>query len=390
MHVPVDNAHARGGMAHGGPMQREWQIRATVEAVIECAGTGVTPISDLVARGISQPRLDRAVARGELVSLRRGSVLPASTWAAAETAERHRLAVHAAIIAHPTAVVSHTSAARLLDLPLAGWVPRVNTRSSGRRDGKSGGASDARTGGRIRNSAVLSGIPTVHLTIPGRRRTDAWLRIHGPALPASHWTTLGEIPVTGYSRTFADTAAMLDPGPALALADAAVRRVVRMIDPVEDLRRAAQQDKFRAAACRAFSAVIDACENRPGIDAARRALALVDPASESVLESISRWQMHRHRIPMPQCGLPITGDDSRTYWADFVWWDLRIIGEADGALKYATRDDLIREKERQEALERAGWLVIRWNWAEAVTDPSIMIRRIERAIARRRMHPPQF
>lgn len=62
-----------------------------------------------------------------------------------------------------------------------------------------------------------------------------------------------------------------------------------MIDPVEDLRRAAQQDKFRAAACRAFSAVIDACENRAGIDAARRALALVDPASESVLESISRW-----------------------------------------------------------------------------------------------------
>ncbi len=160
-----------------------------------------------------------------------------------------------------------------------------------------------------------------------------------------------------------------------------------MIDPVEDLRSAAQQDRCRAAACRAVSAVIDACENRSGIDAARRALALVDPASESVLESISRWQMHRHRIPMPQCGLPITGDDGRTYWADFVWWDLRIIGEADGALKYATRDDLIREKERQEALERAGWLVIRWNWAEAVTDPSIMIRRIERAIARRRMHP---
>ena len=85
----------------------------------------------------------------------------------------------------------------------------------------------------------------------------------------------------------------------------------------------------------------------------------------------------------------ITGDDGRTYWADFVWRDMRIIGEADGALKYATRDDVMREKERQEALERAGWLVIRWNWAEAVTDPSIMIRRIERAIARRRMHPPQ-
>ena len=139
------------------------------------------------------------------------------------------------------------------------------------------------------------------------------------------------------------------------------------------------------AACRAVSSVLDSCAHRTGVDAARRALALVDPASESVLESISRWQMHRHRIPMPQCGLPIAGDDGRTYWADFVWWSLKIIGETDGALKYATREDLIREKARQEALERAGWLVIRWNWAEAVTDPSIMIRRIERAIVRRRL-----
>lgn len=178
---------------------------------------------------------------------------------------------------------------------------------------------------------------------------------------------------------------MLKPGPALALADAAVRKIVGMIDPRADQRHAAQDERGRAAARRAVSAVIDTCARRPGIDAARRALALVDPASESVLESISRWHMHRHRIPMPACGMPITGDDGRTYWADFVWWSLKIIGEADGALKYATREDLIREKARQEALERAGWLVIRWNWAEAVTDPSIMIRRIERAIARRRL-----
>jgi hypothetical protein len=183
---------------------------------------------------------------------------------------------------------------------------------------------------------------------------------------------------------------MLRPAPALALADAAVRQIVEKINPLADPRQAARDERYRAAACRAVSAVLDSCAHRTGIDAARRALALVDPASESVLESISRWQMHRHRLPMPQCGMPITGDDGRTYWADFVWWDLRIIGEADGALKYDTRDDLIREKARQEALERAGWLVIRWNWAEAVTDPRIMIRRIERAIERRRMHPPLF
>ncbi len=362
-------------------MQRHAQVLATVHAIIDLAGPGVTSTRELIARGITDTRIETAVARGELLRLRRGSVLPTSTWAAAEPAERHRLAVHAALIAHPTAVVSHTSAAQILGLPLAGWMPRVIPRKSERPDG----ISDARTSGRIENSSALSWIPNVHLTILGRRRTGAWLRIHGSTLPAAHWTTVGALPVTGYSRTLADTASMLKPGPALALADAAVRRIVGMIDSRADQRHAVRDDRYRAAACRAVSAVLDSRAHRTGVDAARRALALVDPASESVLESISRWHMHRHRIPMPQCGMPITGDDGRTYWADFVWLSLKIIGEADGALKYDTRDDLIREKARQEALERAGWLVIRWNWAEAVTDPSIMIRRIERAIERRRL-----
>ena len=362
-------------------MQRHAQVVATVGAIIERAGPGVNSTRELIARGITDSRIETAVARGELLSLRRGSVLPTATWAAATPADRHRLAIDAALIAYPTAVVSHTSAAQILGLPLAGWTPRVVPRHSERPDG----SSDARTSGRIGNSSALLGIPTVHLTILGRRRTGAWLRIHGSTLPAAHWATVGAVPVTGYSRTLADTASLLKPGPALALADAAVRKIVGMIDPRADQRHAAQDDRCRAAAYRAVSTVLDTCAHRTGIDAARRALALVDPASESVLESISRWHMHRHRIPMPQCGMLITGDDGRTYWADFVWWGLKIIGEADGALKYATRDDLIREKERQEALERAGWLVIRWNWAEAVTDPSIMIRRIERAIERRRL-----
>ena len=362
-------------------MQRHAQVLATVHAIIDLAGPGVTSTRELIALGITDTRIETAVTRGELLRLRRGSVLPTSTWAEAEPAERHRLAVHAALIAYPTAVVSHTSAAQILGLPLAGWKPMVIPRQSPRPDG----SSDVRASGRIGNSSALLGIPTVHLTILGRRRIGAWLRIHGSPLPAAHWTTIDAVPVTGYSRTLADTASMLNPGPALALADAAVRKIVGMIDPRADQRHAAQDDRYRAAAYRAVSTVLDSCAHRTGVDAARRALALVDPASESVLESISRWHMHRHRIPMPQCGMPITGDDGRTYWADFVWWSLKIIGEADGALKYATRDDLIREKERQEALERAGWLVIRWNWAEAVTDPSIMIRRIERAIERRRL-----
>ncbi len=346
-------------------MQRQAQVRATVSAIIDRAGPGVTSSRRLEALGISRSRIATAVQRGELVSLRRGSVLPTSTWAAADGVVRHELAVQAAVLAHPFAVVSHTSAALLLGLPSPSGHPSPNDRAGG-------------------------GVPTVHITIPGRRRIDGWLRIHGAELPAAHCMTVGGLAITGFGRTFADAAAMLDPGPALALADAAVRQVVLGLREGTDPRRAVLDEALRSAATRAVAAVVDTCRHRTGVQVARAALLRVDPASESVLESLSRWQMLTNRVPMPRCGIPIVGDDGRTYWTDFAWEDLKIIGEADGALKYATRADLLREKYRQEALERAGWLVIRWDWADAVLNPEVMIRRIERAIAFRRLHPPQF
>jgi len=52
-----------------------------------------------------------------------------------------------------------------------------------------------------------------------------------------------------------------------------------------------------------------------------------------------------------------------------LWADVRTIGECDGAVRYVEPAVLYREKLRQEALEEAGWYVVRWGCAELVDDP---------------------
>jgi very-short-patch-repair endonuclease len=101
-----------------------------------------------------------------------------------------------------------------------------------------------------------------------------------------------------------------------------------------------------------------------GVVAARRAVAHVDPASESPLESRSRGWFIDAGIRGFDVGMPIPVG-SHLYWADFCDRERRIIGEADGWTKYgddtaSIREALAREKRRQAELEADGWRVVRW------------------------------
>lgn len=71
---------------------------------------------------------------------------------------------------------------------------------------------------------------------------------------------------------------------------------------------------------------------------------------------------------------------------DFLFAE-RVIGECDGAVKYADPQALWREKKRQEDLEQAGYIVVRWTWEEIVHRPWIVIRRILNAIERAQRLP---
>ena len=101
---------------------------------------------------------------------------------------------------------------------------------------------------------------------------------------------------------------------------------------------------------------------------------------ESPLEARSWLSFSEGDLPMPQPQAWVQGASGRWYRADFGWG--RVLGEADGAMKYTTPEDLHAEKQRQEDLERVGFIIVRWSWAEMAEDPAAVSARIRRALAR--------
>jgi hypothetical protein len=72
-----------------------------------------------------------------------------------------------------------------------------------------------------------------------------------------------------------------------------------------------------------------------GTRQARRAVALVDPRSESAGESVSRVRLHEDGLPMPDPQPDIFDEDGQfVARVDFCWRKQRIIGEFDGKIKY--------------------------------------------------------
>ena len=84
-------------------------------------------------------------------------------------------------------------------------------------------------------------------------------------------------------------------------------------------------------------------------------------------------------VPDPeQVRLAVRG--GKRFRVDFFWPQWRLIGEADGFGKYGTEPEEIRrnwaaERRRQAQLEDAGYVVIRWTWAD-LQDPRAIVRRV--------------
>lgn len=126
-----------------------------------------------------------------------------------------------------------------------------------------------------------------------------------------------------------------------------------------------------------------------GVVGARRLLELASPLSESPLESCVRLFMANRNIPLPRQQAWIETDRG-WYRVDGCWDDERVIIEADGLVKYRwdpnrdpEQDPFIEEKLRQEALERAGFWVVRVLWADLRQNPDRTEFRIRSALRRR-------
>lgn len=130
-----------------------------------------------------------------------------------------------------------------------------------------------------------------------------------------------------------------------------------------------------------LQAVVDRWPHLRGIGTVRRALPLVRTGAQSPFESLSRTRLVAAHVPEPTLQVPLYDASGLIGIVDMLWQDQRVIGECDGLLKYTDRNDLLREKVREDRLRALGFVVVRWTWSDLMHDPQEVADRVRRAFA---------
>lgn len=281
--------------------------------------------ADAVVAGLSPQQVDRRLASQRWGAVRRGHY----TASMLDPESRWRAEVVAVVAAHQRRLVlAHGDAARAWGLPRPLGAQR----------------------------------PLEFLTDQPPPRSCPALKIHVANLPEDEVVRRGRILVTSPARTVVDCARSLHPRDALAIADAALHR--RLLDQY-DMRQALE----RQSGC-------------PHVVRARGVLALADGRRETALESWSAWSFGEQQVPPPVWQATLCDSEGAFLGRSDGWWAEGVAGEADGREKYglaalerggvdaaglaAALDD---ERRREQRLQRAGIVVVRWT-AQDVLDPA--------------------
>lgn len=164
-------------------------------------------------------------------------------------------------------------------------------------------------------------------------------------------------PVTSLERTVVDCATTLGPHAGLMVADAA-------------LRAGASRERCEAT--------IAAMRGQRGVAVARAVLALADDGAESAGESTARFVLLQAGLPVPRTQVAVT-THLGVFWTDLGWLGWRLLAEYDGEAKYeaggSAAGAVLAEKRRQDAIEDAGYRVLRITRHD-VAAPDRLTRRV--------------
>lgn len=211
---------------------------------------------------------------------------------------------------------------------------------------------------RIWGLPVLTREDAPHVTLPPHRKSR-------PGSATRHWLPLAPHEVvdgvTSPLRTVLDCARTLPFGPALAVADAALR--LRLVRPVE-LERAA------------------AGVRGPGARRARLVAAAADGRAASPMESVLRGHLLHGRIRTFQPQLVIADDGFRAR-VDLGDPRHRIVAEADSFEHHGSRAALVRDCRRYDELVVRGWLVLRFAWEHVMFEPDWVLATVRGALLTR-------
>ncbi|MFT3969100.1 MAG: DUF559 domain-containing protein [Micropruina sp.] len=283
---------------------------------------------------------------GRLIRVRQSVFLGAEHWPA-DPAGQHLVRARAETVVNPEAAISHASAALIWALP---------TPTLGTWDDK-----------------------PITVTLPGggryRSRPGPVAHRLGP-LPAGHLTRdPNGYRVTTIARTAIDLVQGLALPETLVVLDAATRLLCASY--VTKPRRADYSNaRHRSRAVEELEEVARTC----GVGGLAESMGLVEPARESPAESLTAGHIHLTEIPQPLYQAAVR-TPLGTLYPDCLWAEERLIGECDGAVKYADKASIVHEKEREQALRDLGFRMVRWLAKEIMTRPDLVMDRIARELA---------
>lgn len=283
---------------------------------------GAVLMRDLLGAGCTPDDVRRLRTAGLLVRIRRGAYVDGSLWRSLDPASRHLLAARAVLaVLKPPAVLSHTSAAVALGLPVWGI-----------------------------------DLSTVHVTRPGRgqSRREAGVVHHNGVLPADQVVHRDGLRLTRADRTVVDVARLGGFEPGVVTADAALHRGLVSRDRLLELALA--------------------MTDWPGSRIVGRVVTFADGLAESVGESRSRVMVHVHRLPAPSLQVEIRSSDGRLLGrVDMLLEEYRTVLEFDGRLKYRLGEagdatslerTLWAEKRREDDIRAEGYRFVRVTWSD--------------------------
>jgi hypothetical protein len=278
---------------------------------------GVVTAEDCAACRVSLKWLRRRIETGEWTRLHPGVFRLGSNSPSLDELE-----MAAMLAAGDGAVLSHLSAARRLALD----VPRD---------------------------------PSVQITIPASRRIPKLGRVQvcrSRDLIETHTTKRGPFRLTHLARTMVDLASILDRAWLRAALDSALRQ--RKANLAWIHRALENHGKGRRGA---------ACLRTLLSEHQRE-----DEVPDSVLESMG-IELALATKRKPKLHWKILEGAQLIAEVDFAWPEVRLCVELDGWREHGTRTAFVRDRARDRALLRLGWMVLRFTWQDVIADRESVI-----------------
>ncbi|WP_127783490.1 hypothetical protein [Rhodococcus sp. X156] len=209
------------------------------------------------------------------------------------------------------------------------------------------------TAARVHDLAVPDRPAAEHVTVRREqrriRRRD--LHFHSRALALGDVELVGGVQLTSVARTVFDLCATLPRREAVWCVDDALRRGL--------LTRAQ------------LRATVEVRRGGPGEARAAERIGQADGLAESILETASRLALADAQVPLPVAQLEVHDADGRLIGRlDGGYPQLRLGLELDGRSVHSAPEAILRDRFRQNALEAAGWRVLRFTWWTWCTTPS--------------------